>query len=158
MDPSVTFLLNFLLCLLTVLLFLCIVIGQLQVGDGHPIRLWRVSVEIEAPPTVVLHRVLRERHLWDEDLLHSRVMESLENNTEVFHYITDSMAPHPRRDFVVLRYTRAHTHSHSHTLCFMVMCLSCVCVSDVGAQISLEGGVSSSPPLSITAMCSWRRG
>ncbi|MCJ8748944.1 hypothetical protein PDJAM_G00170400 [Pangasius djambal] len=74
-----------------------------KVGDGHPIRLWRVSVEIEAPPTVVLHRVLRERHLWDEDLLHSRVMESLENNTEVFHYITDSMAPHPRRDFVVLR-------------------------------------------------------
>ncbi|XP_060769178.1 stAR-related lipid transfer protein 8 isoform X2 [Neoarius graeffei] len=74
-----------------------------KVGDGHPIRLWRVSVEIEAPPTVVLHRVLRERHLWDEDLLHSRVMENLENNTEVFHYITDSMAPHPRRDFVVLR-------------------------------------------------------
>ncbi|KAI5089656.1 stAR-related lipid transfer protein 8 isoform X1 [Silurus meridionalis] len=74
-----------------------------KVGDGHPIRLWRVSVEIEAPPSVVLHRVLRERHLWDEDLLHSRVIESLENNTEVFNYITDSMAPHPRRDFVVLR-------------------------------------------------------
>uniref|UniRef100_A0A8C2HDE4 StAR-related lipid transfer protein 13-like n=1 Tax=Cyprinus carpio TaxID=7962 RepID=A0A8C2HDE4_CYPCA len=74
-----------------------------KVGDGHPMRLWRVSVEIEAPPTVVLQRVLRERHLWDEDLLHSRVIETLENNTEVFHYITDSMAPHPRRNFIVLR-------------------------------------------------------
>ncbi|KAL6463100.1 hypothetical protein MHYP_G00274910 [Metynnis hypsauchen] len=74
-----------------------------KVGDVHPIRLWRVSAEVEAPPPVVLQRVLRERHLWDEDLLHSRVIESLENNTEVFHYITDSMAPHPRRDFVVLR-------------------------------------------------------
>ncbi|XP_048093261.1 stAR-related lipid transfer protein 8 isoform X1 [Alosa alosa] len=74
-----------------------------KVGDGHPIRLWRVSAEMEAPAGVVLQRVLRERHLWDEDLLHSRVLESLENNTEVFHYITDSMAPHPRRDFVVLR-------------------------------------------------------
>ncbi|XP_026067760.1 stAR-related lipid transfer protein 13-like isoform X2 [Carassius auratus] len=74
-----------------------------KVGDGHPMRLWRVSVEIEAPPAVVLQRVLRERHLWDEDLLHSRVIEPLENNTEVFHYITDSMAPHPRRNFVVLR-------------------------------------------------------
>ncbi|XP_072532731.1 stAR-related lipid transfer protein 8 isoform X1 [Salminus brasiliensis] len=74
-----------------------------KVGDGHPIRLWRVSAEMEAPPPVVLQRVLRERHLWDEDLLHSRVIETLENNTEVFHYITDSMAPHPRRDFVVLR-------------------------------------------------------
>lgn len=67
-------------------------------------RLWRVTVEIEAPPAVVLQRVLRERHLWDEDLLHSRVIETLENNTEVFHYITDSMAPHPRRNFIVLRY------------------------------------------------------
>lgn len=67
-------------------------------------RLWRVTLEIEAPPAVVLQRVLRERHLWDEDLLHSRVIETLENNTEVFHYITDSMAPHPRRNFIVLRY------------------------------------------------------
>nr|XP_055055649.1 stAR-related lipid transfer protein 8 isoform X2 [Misgurnus anguillicaudatus] len=74
-----------------------------KVGDGHPMRLWRVSVEMEAPPAVVLQRVLRERHLWDEDLLHSRVIETLENNTEVFHYITDSMAPHPRRNFIVLR-------------------------------------------------------
>ncbi|XP_063059153.1 stAR-related lipid transfer protein 8 isoform X2 [Engraulis encrasicolus] len=74
-----------------------------KVGDGHPIRLWRASAEMEAPPGVVLQRLLRERHLWDEDLLHSRVLQSLENNTEVFHYITDSMAPHPRRDFVVLR-------------------------------------------------------
>ncbi|XP_051544730.1 stAR-related lipid transfer protein 13-like isoform X1 [Myxocyprinus asiaticus] len=74
-----------------------------KVGDGHPMRLWRVSVEIEASPAVVLQRVLRERHLWDEDLLHSRVLETLENNTEVLHYITDSMAPHPRRNFIVLR-------------------------------------------------------
>ncbi|KAI1898240.1 hypothetical protein AGOR_G00070300 [Albula goreensis] len=74
-----------------------------KVGDRPPIRLWRASTEIEATPSAVLHRVLRERHLWDEDLLHSRVVESLESNTEVFHYVTDSMAPHPRRDFVVLR-------------------------------------------------------
>ncbi|XP_029483935.1 stAR-related lipid transfer protein 8 isoform X1 [Oncorhynchus nerka] len=74
-----------------------------KVGDGHPIRLWKVTTEIEAPPQTVLQRVLRERHLWDDDLLHSRVIEALENNTEVYHYVTDSMAPHPRRDFVVLR-------------------------------------------------------
>ncbi|XP_061104546.1 stAR-related lipid transfer protein 13-like isoform X2 [Conger conger] len=74
-----------------------------KVGDGHPIRLWKVSTEIEAPPAAVLHRILRERHLWDDDLLHSRVIESLESDTEVYQFVTDSMAPHPRRDFVVLR-------------------------------------------------------
>lgn len=74
-----------------------------QVGDGHPLRLWKVSTEVEAPPQMVLHRVLRERHLWDEDLLQGKVIEALDKDTEVYHYVTDSMAPHPRRDFVVLR-------------------------------------------------------
>ncbi|NWI12386.1 STA13 protein, partial [Crypturellus soui] len=74
-----------------------------KVGDGHPLRLWKVSTDIEAPPALVLHRVLRERHLWDEDLLQSKVVEALDKNMEVYHYVTDSMAPHPRRDCVVLR-------------------------------------------------------
>ncbi|XP_014430146.2 stAR-related lipid transfer protein 8 isoform X1 [Pelodiscus sinensis] len=74
-----------------------------KVGDGHPLRLWKVSTEMEAPPSMVLQRVLRERHLWDEDLLQGKVIEALDKNMEVYHYVTDSMAPHPRRDFVVLR-------------------------------------------------------
>uniref|UniRef100_A0A8B9QYR1 StAR related lipid transfer domain containing 8 n=1 Tax=Anas platyrhynchos TaxID=8839 RepID=A0A8B9QYR1_ANAPL len=74
-----------------------------KVGDGHPLRLWKVSTEVEAPPSLVLHRVLRERHLWDEDLLQSKVVEALDKDMEVYHYVTDSMAPHPRRDCVVLR-------------------------------------------------------
>ncbi|XP_069724040.1 stAR-related lipid transfer protein 8 isoform X2 [Phaenicophaeus curvirostris] len=77
-----------------------------KVGDGHPLRLWKVSTEVEAPPATVLHRVLRERHLWDEDLLQSKVVEALNKNMEVYHYVTDSMAPHPRRDCVVLRHWR----------------------------------------------------
>ncbi|NXV82595.1 STAR8 protein, partial [Atlantisia rogersi] len=78
-----------------------------KVGDGHPLRLWKVSTEVEAPPGAVLHRVLRERHLWDEDLLQSKVLEALDKDMEIYHYVTDSMAPHPRRDCVVLR--RWHT-------------------------------------------------
>ncbi|ETE67487.1 StAR-related lipid transfer protein 8 [Ophiophagus hannah] len=74
-----------------------------QVEDGHPLRLWKVSTEMAAPPQVVLKRILRERHFWDEDLLQGHVVETLDKNTEVYHYVTDSMAPHPRRDFVVLR-------------------------------------------------------
>ncbi|XP_061862280.1 stAR-related lipid transfer protein 8 isoform X3 [Colius striatus] len=77
-----------------------------KVGDGHPLRLWKVSTDVEAPPATVLHRVLRERHLWDEDLLQSTVVEALDKDMEVYHYVTDSMAPHPRRDCVVLRHWR----------------------------------------------------
>lgn len=74
-----------------------------KVGDGHPLRVWKVSTEVEAPPQAVLQRVLRERHLWDEDMLQGKVIEALGQNTEVYHYTTDSMGPHPRREFVVLR-------------------------------------------------------
>ncbi|XP_062872381.1 stAR-related lipid transfer protein 13 isoform X1 [Trichomycterus rosablanca] len=74
-----------------------------KVGDGNPLRRWRVSVEVEAPPSIVLNRVLRERHLWDVDLLQWRVCEVLDKQTEIFQYVLNRMPPHPSRDFVVLR-------------------------------------------------------
>ncbi|XP_008823235.1 stAR-related lipid transfer protein 13 isoform X1 [Nannospalax galili] len=74
-----------------------------KVGDGNPLKLWKASVEVEAPPSVVLNRVLRERHLWDEDFLQWKVVETLDRQTEVYQYVLNSMAPHPSRDFVVLR-------------------------------------------------------
>uniref|UniRef100_A0A8C9VHT2 StAR-related lipid transfer protein 13 n=1 Tax=Scleropages formosus TaxID=113540 RepID=A0A8C9VHT2_SCLFO len=74
-----------------------------KVGDGNPLRRWRVSVEMEAPPSEVLNRVLRERHVWDPDLLQWRVRETLDRQTEIYQYSLSSMAPHPSRDFVVLR-------------------------------------------------------
>ncbi|CDQ81317.1 unnamed protein product [Oncorhynchus mykiss] len=74
-----------------------------KVGDGNSLRRWRVAVEVEAPPSVVLNRVLRERHLWDVDLLQWTVAETLDRHAEVFHYVLNRMPPHPSRDFLVLR-------------------------------------------------------
>ncbi|XP_051973493.1 stAR-related lipid transfer protein 13-like isoform X2 [Xyrauchen texanus] len=74
-----------------------------KVGDGTPLRRWRVSAEVEAPPSVVLNRILRERHLWDSNLLQWKVLETLDKQTEVYKYVLNTMAPHPSRDFVVLR-------------------------------------------------------
>ncbi|XP_057177343.1 stAR-related lipid transfer protein 13 isoform X2 [Triplophysa rosa] len=74
-----------------------------KVGDGTPLRQWRVSAEVEAPPSVLLNRILRERHLWDGNLLQWKVLETLDKQTEVYQYVLNSMAPHPSKDFVVLR-------------------------------------------------------
>lgn len=74
-----------------------------KVGDGNPLKLWKASVEVEAPPSVVLNRVLRERHLWDEDFVQWKIVETLDRQTEIYQYVLNSMAPHPSRDFVVLR-------------------------------------------------------
>ncbi|XP_045149983.1 stAR-related lipid transfer protein 13 isoform X1 [Echinops telfairi] len=73
-----------------------------KVEDGHPLKLWKASVEVEAPPSVVLNRVLRERHLWDEDFVQWKVLEALDKHTEVYQYLLNAMDPHPARDFVVL--------------------------------------------------------
>ncbi|KAJ9585423.1 hypothetical protein L9F63_002770, partial [Diploptera punctata] len=74
-----------------------------KVGDGHPLRLWRVSTEVEAPPLELLQRVLRERHVWDYTLLKWRIVARLDPQVEVFQYVCASMAPLPAKDFCVLR-------------------------------------------------------
>ena len=37
-----------------------------KLDDGHPLGLWKCSVEIEAPPIEILNRLLNERQLWDD--------------------------------------------------------------------------------------------
>ncbi|XP_074486122.1 rho GTPase-activating protein 7 isoform X2 [Sebastes fasciatus] len=74
-----------------------------KVHDGYPLRLWKVTVEVPATPEEVLTRVLREQGYWDEDLLESRVVETLDERTEVYQYVRNTMAPHPTRDHLVLR-------------------------------------------------------
>ncbi|XP_036789824.1 rho GTPase-activating protein 7 isoform X1 [Oncorhynchus mykiss] len=74
-----------------------------KVHDGSPLRLWKASVEVPAGPEEVLTRVLREQGRWDEDLMESRVVETLGDRTEVYQYTRNTMAPHPTRDHLVLR-------------------------------------------------------
>ncbi|XP_049886001.1 rho GTPase-activating protein 7 isoform X2 [Pectinophora gossypiella] len=74
-----------------------------KVGDGHPLRLWRATTDVEAPPQEVMQRILRERHIWDDSLVKWRVAEKLGPTAEVFQYITASSINLPSRDYCVLR-------------------------------------------------------
>lgn len=60
-------------------------------------------MDVPASAEDVLQRILREQERWDEDLLESRIVETLDHNTEVYQYVRNSMPPHPPRDHVVLR-------------------------------------------------------
>lgn len=75
----------------------------LQVSEGPPLRLWRATIEVPAVPEDILKRLLKEQHLWDVDMLDSKVIEILDSQTEIYQYVQNSMAPHPARDYVVLR-------------------------------------------------------
>ncbi|XP_071534393.1 uncharacterized protein [Panulirus ornatus] len=79
-----------------------------KVGDGHPLRLWRATTEVEAPPSELLNRVIRERHLWDDSLLKWRVVNRLDREAEVFQYMCNSMPPRPPVDYCVLRCWRSN--------------------------------------------------
>lgn len=92
--------------------------------DGFSLRLWKATVEVPAGPEEVLTRVLREQGHWDEDLSESRVVETLDERTEVYQYVRNTMAPHPTRDHLVLRYIRPFTcltSSRLHLSTFQVI-------------------------------------
>lgn len=74
-----------------------------KVGDGNPLRRWRVSLEVSATPDEVLQRLLKERPLWQTDLLQEKVLETLDQQTDVYQYSCRNMAPQSSSDYVVLR-------------------------------------------------------
>ncbi|KAL0275758.1 UNVERIFIED_CONTAM: hypothetical protein PYX00_003520 [Menopon gallinae] len=78
-------------------------IAYKKVGDGHPLRLWKVWTEVEAPPQELVRRVLRERHVWDMSLLKWRVVARLDSQSEIFQFVCGSMPPLPAKDYCVLR-------------------------------------------------------
>ncbi|KAJ6668026.1 hypothetical protein lerEdw1_016347 [Lerista edwardsae] len=82
-----------------------------KVDDNYHVRLWKTSVEIDAVPKVVLHRVLMEQHLWDPSLQQSKILEILDDETDIYHYTTESMSPLPPREYVVLRTWRTDPQS-----------------------------------------------
>ncbi|TSN95692.1 Rho GTPase-activating protein 7 [Bagarius yarrelli] len=74
-----------------------------KVHDGWSLRQWKVCVDVTAGAEEVLQRIVREQERWDEDLLESRVIETLDSNTDIYQYVRDNMAPDPATDYVVLR-------------------------------------------------------
>ncbi|XP_053321327.1 rho GTPase-activating protein 7-like isoform X2 [Spea bombifrons] len=80
-------------------------------SNDYPLRLWKVSVEIEATPHMVLQHILREQHTWDPNLNQSKIIETLDEDTEIYHYSTESMSSLPSKEYVVLRTWRTDPQS-----------------------------------------------
>lgn len=75
----------------------------MTINDGIPLRVWKGSAEIPACPENVLRRLWSERHLWDADLIKCRVVSRIDENTEVFQYVTQASPPLANRDVCILR-------------------------------------------------------
>ena len=51
-----------------------------KLDDGHPLGLWKASVEIEAPPVEILNRLLNERHSWDDGSYDQLIVNDRKND------------------------------------------------------------------------------
>lgn len=75
----------------------------LQVEDGHPLALWRGTVEVDAPQRDVFQRVLREQGQWQSDLQHSEA-ETLDKDSEIYQYTLQAVGTRPPLQHLLLRY------------------------------------------------------
>ncbi|XP_065884812.1 rho GTPase-activating protein 7-like isoform X2 [Dysidea avara] len=82
-------------------------VSGLMVNDGVPLRVWKGTVEIPTNTDNVLKRLWSERHLWDADLIKCRVVSRIDDNTEVFQYVTQAPPPLANRDTCILRAWRS---------------------------------------------------
>ncbi|XP_031428078.1 rho GTPase-activating protein 7 [Clupea harengus] len=75
-----------------------------KVEDGQALRLWRGSVEVEAPQQEALQWVLRRREAWaGEALLEAGVLETLGEDAEVYSYTLQGAGSRPPLQHVLLR-------------------------------------------------------
>ncbi|XP_060912100.1 LOW QUALITY PROTEIN: rho GTPase-activating protein 7 [Labrus mixtus] len=78
-----------------------------KINDGCPLWMWRGVVEVDAPPKELLHRLLREQALWEENLSQAAVIQTLSKDAEVYHYVLKrrghSLGSQPPQEHLLLR-------------------------------------------------------
>ncbi|XP_060134798.1 rho GTPase-activating protein 7 isoform X2 [Zootoca vivipara] len=127
-----------------------------KVSEGPPLRLWKSTVEIPAVPEEILNRLLKEQHLWDEDLLDAKVIETLDSQTDVYQYVQNSLAPHAARDYVVLRTWRTNLSKGACALLSSSVDHDCAAVLGVRVNVLLSRYLiepSGSGKSKLTYMC-----
>uniref|UniRef100_A0A3B3CU05 Si:dkeyp-23e4.3 n=1 Tax=Oryzias melastigma TaxID=30732 RepID=A0A3B3CU05_ORYME len=71
-------------------------------GDA-PLRLWRGSVEVDAPHRDVLRRLLREQPLWEPRLLQAAVIQTLSDHADIYRFLLRGRSPLPPQEHLLLR-------------------------------------------------------
>ncbi|GJQ82165.1 hypothetical protein Trydic_g3619 [Trypoxylus dichotomus] len=78
-------------------------ISYKKVADNHPLRLWKVYLEVDASPIDVFNRIVKERHVWDNGLESCRVVSEIDRATDIYQYVRKNITPLPLEDYCVIR-------------------------------------------------------
>ncbi|XGW16518.1 hypothetical protein V3C99_001743 [Haemonchus contortus] len=77
-------------------------------NDCHPLKLFRVWIDVAAPPKQVMNRIMRERNVWDTSVVNWRTIDVLHvPDTDLHQYVLNDTVGHPTRDCFVVRFHRA---------------------------------------------------
>jgi hypothetical protein len=91
-----------------------------KVGDGLPLKLWKVTVDVPAPPHQVFKRLWNEQALWDSTLDQRRVVAEPDMHTQIYQFSTQPTPTHASRDYCILRSWR-YIEAGGH---FVIVCTS----------------------------------
>ena len=78
-------------------------ISSLQEDDGIPIRTYRAKFHVAESAENMLDFVLTGRRYWDLDLIEWRKIADVDSQSDIIHYVSQSMSPHPHRDYCLFR-------------------------------------------------------
>ncbi|VDM61912.1 unnamed protein product [Angiostrongylus costaricensis] len=77
-------------------------------NDCHPLKLYRVWIDVAAPPKQVMSRIMRERNVWDASVVNWRTVDVLHApDTDLHQYVLNDTVGHPTRDCFVARFHRS---------------------------------------------------
>ena len=82
--------------------------------DGIPIRSYRAKFQCSESPEAMLDFVLTGRRYWDLDLIDWRKIADIDDKSDIIHYVSQSMSPHPHRDYCLYRAWRKLANGTCH--------------------------------------------
>jgi hypothetical protein len=83
------------------------------------LKLWKCCTLIKKPNLTldkIMNRIKNERYLWDDDFKEGKVVECLDDSTDLYRYVVAFLPPHPSRDFFELRHTAIETTGQQNTI------------------------------------------
>ncbi|ULU01622.1 hypothetical protein L3Y34_001736 [Caenorhabditis briggsae] len=74
-------------------------------SDSHPLKTFRVWLDIPAGPKSVMMRLLKERYTWDSSVINWRHLEYVSApDTDIHQYVINETIGHPTKDCHVARF------------------------------------------------------
>ncbi|KAF1761409.1 hypothetical protein GCK72_009665 [Caenorhabditis remanei] len=80
-------------------------ISSRRPSDSHPLKTFRVCLDIPAGPKSVMMRILKERYTWDSSVINWRHLEYVSApDTDIHQYVVNETIGHPTKDCHVARF------------------------------------------------------